>query len=108
MKRKYMSALLSGLLYPGAGQIANKEYLKGGFIIFLCTALFAAFMCILIMGYVSAFSDKEMFYGTAFDFLLEGLKRSGQPLLLSILGLVVVWVYAIADALIFGSDADEA
>ena len=107
MKKKYFSALLSGVLYPGAGQIANKHYIRGGIIIILATAFFVGFMFIFVKGYIAAFNDKEIFYMTVFDFLLEGLKRSGRPLVLSFLGLVVVWIYAIVDALFFGSDAEE-
>lgn len=107
MKKKYMSALLSGLLLPGAGQVANKEYIKGGIIIILSAVFFAAFMYFFVMGYVSAFSDKEAIYRTVFDFMIEGLKKGGQPLLLSFLGLIVIWIYAVIDSLLFGSDEDE-
>ncbi len=108
MKRKYFAAMLSGLLLPGAGQIANKQRIKGVVIIVLCAVLFAAVLYFFVMGYVSAFNDREMLYRTVVDFMIEGLKRGGGGLLFSFLGLIGIWIYATVDALIFGDDADDA
>lgn len=107
MKRKYVSAMLSGLLFPGAGQITNKHYFKGGVVITLSIILFIVFLYLLIMGYVAAFNDKEAIYETVMDFFAAGLRHGGRPLLLSFLGLIGIWIYATVDALIFGDDEDE-
>ena len=107
MKKKYLSALLSGMLLPGAGQIANKQYVKGGITILLTTAFFVGFMYLFVKGYITAFNDKEVFYENVYDFLFEGMKRGGRPLLISFLGLVAVWIYTTIDAYFFGGDAED-
>lgn len=107
MKKKYYSALLSGMLFPGAGQIANKQYIKAGITIFLVTAFFVGFMYLFVKGYISAFNDKEVLYENVYDFLFEGMKHGGRPLLISFLGLVAVWIYTTVDAYFFGGETDD-
>jgi TM2 domain-containing membrane protein YozV len=97
MKKMYIAALLSALVFPGAGQIYNREPLKGvGYIVLTIAGLVTVVSLIII----SFFRAVEHYagYGPIWALWGKELTRSGPTIILCLVGLFCVWVVSIIDA----------
>ena len=107
MNRKATAAALSGLVCPGAGQIYNKEYLKGGVLVAASLGLVAALLYELWDAMVKTVLSMppEEVRGDVFG-IAHRLVQENRATLSSILwALLAVWAYAVADAYIRGDRA---
>src|SRR6185436_15680252 len=99
MERRIRAVLLSGLIWPGTGQIVNGQRLKG-FALGALSLLLGLGIAGLVATAVLASMPDDL---ETLDVALvraqvhETLARPGGPLTLLIGLLVVVWVYAIVD-----------
>jgi hypothetical protein len=106
MKKTIKAALLSGLVFPGFGQLTLKRYKRGILIILLvCIAV----LIIAGMATHTAYEilKKELQYGIV-DFsrlldLAHHYSKGKNPYYYACITLIICcWAYSIIDALIFG------
>ena len=112
MKHSIKGALLSGLVFPGSGQIALKRYLRG---IVLMLTVFTSMSVIVMKAVEQAFTilDRIDIEGGAVDInaitdaATQASSSSGDLIFnIAMLLIVVCWVFAIVDAYIIGKEMD--
>jgi hypothetical protein len=106
MKQILIAVLLSGLLWPGTGQMYNREFAKG-LVLILLTFLFGLS---LLMGAGAEILQKLPADGPAWDTsqvqqILEQirLKNAGLVTTFNLL-MTVTWVYGVVDAYLGAKD----
>jgi TM2 domain-containing membrane protein YozV len=102
MERKYVSALLSGLIFPGAGQFYNRERLKGTVYIVLTIG------CIIALAFVVmrdlyhaleyAMAGEAGLWEVLSKELSKELSASRTAILVCILILAISWAVSVVDA----------
>lgn len=99
MKRAIIALLLSALIFPGLGQLYNRDLKKGLFLVLLATlgvtVFFLGGLILLNYEYAARYPaplDREL--------LKELLWQVGQhPVIVCAFGLLLgVWIYAVLDA----------
>lgn len=112
MKSSTKGALLSGLVFPGSGQIALKCYKRG--VVLMLTALLCLSV-IVIKAIEQAFSilDKINLNGGAVDIneithAATQVSTSSDSLASNLIFLLIIicWVYSIVDAYSIGKEMD--
>lgn len=112
MKYSIKGALLSGLVFPGSGQIALKRYQRG---IVLMLTVFASLSVIVMKAVEQAFSilDRIDIEGGAVDMnaitdaATQASSGTGDLVFnIAVLLVVACWVFAIIDAYIIGKEMD--
>jgi len=104
MNGKMKAALLSGLVCPGAGQIYNRQYVKGIALVIAAVGLIAAFIYELwdAMVKVVASMPPDEVMGDLFGISHRLIEENGAAFSGIIYALIAVWVIAIVDAYVKG------
>lgn len=112
MKNSLKGAFLSGLVFPGLGQIVLKEYRKGAFLIFVVISSLVMFVTLAVRQ-AMAVLEKIQASGGAID--PETIARTANQvttnqasLLLNLLLLFMIacWVFGVIDAYKMGRRKD--
>lgn len=112
MKNALKGALLSGLVFPGLGQIFLKQYQKGAFLIFVVFSSLVMFVTLAVQQ-AMAVLGKIQAGGGALD--AENIARTANQvttnqasLLLNLLLLFMIccWVFGVIDAYMIGRRKD--
>lgn len=99
MKRILIALLLSGLIFPGLGQIYNRDLKKGFFLILLATLGVTIFFLggLILLSYQCAAIYPAPLTGSLLKAMV--FKVLLHPLILCSLSLFLgVWVYGVLDA----------
>lgn len=113
MKSSVKAALLSGLVFPGLGQIVLKRYLKGSLLI---TAVFIAIIMLVMDATqrAQAILEKIEAEGGAISMytITEAANRSAEDYSgtvpsMALLLIFACWCYAIIDAYLIGKKTDS-
>ena len=113
MKSSAKGALLSGLVFPGLGQIALKRYKRGIGILLVVTGSMAAIIWVSVKSALSILQEADLAGHTISsdaisDAAAQATRFSGSSLLMLILLLVLIcWIYATIDAYITGRRIDS-
>jgi len=106
MKKRSLSPLVSGLIYPGAGQLLNGHIVKGWTVILL-TSLDLVFLVIYIFkGFKTIIFDLSASFESMWEFIAASLTVYGREELILLILLLGLWIYAIVDAYI-GAPTEE-
>lgn len=99
-KAKFAPVLLSALVWPGAGQIYNREYRKGALLIVLALAVLIVFCYGMGMEVVQALPEDPsgLDLGEIHALASAIAQKSGTLFLVENAVLVAIWLYAVADA----------
>jgi TM2 domain-containing membrane protein YozV len=113
MKHSIKGALLSGLLFPGLGQIAMKHYIKG---MVLIVTVFAAIIMLVveatqraqaILQQIQAEGGTVSMY-TITDAANRSVEESGGTVSsVALLLIVACWCYGVVDAYLIGKKIDS-
>jgi hypothetical protein len=110
MKKVISSTLLSALVIPGAGQINNRDYLKGGAIISAVLGAFAGFTIKIARDaaqILGATHQGEITPALATQLATQVQQQNAGIIRLLGLFLIVIWIYGMVDALVCGKKIDE-
>jgi TM2 domain-containing membrane protein YozV len=98
MERKYISVMLSGLVFPGAGQLYNNQRVKGIIYILLTVGCLIGLVCAVVGGFLRVLQYQGPREGTAWDVIMQGLGGYREAIVVLVLILGVTWAAGIADA----------
>jgi hypothetical protein len=98
MERRYTSVLLSGLVFPGAGQLYNNQAVKGIVYILLTLCFIIALVYVSARSFWRALEYSESTGGPVWDGIVQGFGgyKTAIVVLLAILG--ITWAAGIVDA----------
>ena len=99
MKKSHIAALLSIFIFPGAGQIYNREPLKGIACIILTIVSLIGLVSLIIVSFLRAAEDFGG-YGSIWVLWGRELARVGDGIIICLLGLFCIWIISIIDAYI--------
>jgi len=112
MKNSIKGALLSGLVFPGLGQIALKHYWRGGALILavmaglyimIVTAVQQAYVILDSIEAEGGMPDSDTISQAA----AQAAAASGSPMITAVSVLIIVcWVVGIVDAYLIGKQKD--
>ncbi len=107
MRKALVSPLASGLVIPGLGQVLNHHLKKGLALLVITLGLFVAFL-VQLYAIINFMIQHPQLY--RFD--PEGITKALADyhpigLFVSIFSFVAVWIYSVADALIYGIKIDR-
>ena len=112
MKNSLKGAYLSGLVYPGAGQMLQKHYVRGAALMVVVTAALAASILSASRHAQAILTDIQS-TGADYDvwtLLHEVSKvsagRTDRTIELSTIVIVACWIVGIADAYVAGKKID--
>lgn len=106
MRQLLIPVLLSAFLGPGAGQLYNRNYKKGFFLLTVVllglVGLFAAFV---VIAKEEIIKSEEILLMPGFEAALAQkiMQEHSLPLTLFKWGFVVIWCYSVVDAYLVGS-----
>lgn len=109
MKRTIKAALVSGLLFPGLGQILVLKRLARGCIFLVPTLAGALYVLRVAFAQINALADQLASGAMPFDVALiaqhiAASRTDGPAMTAATLACVLCWSASILDALIFGND----
>ncbi len=108
MKRGLVSALLSGLVCPGAGQIYNRQYVKGALMIAAALSLTGALVYRTweeMMRLASGVMPGELLGSVAP--IAQKIAETNRPFYNKVAAIfLALWVYGVIDAFISGKKRD--
>ncbi len=95
----WRAALLSGLVWPGAGQLLNRQIVKGVAFILATLAIAAALVCRVVQAVWQRVLDDPdgMDFSRAFTLAHEIEREGAADFALATLALLAVWLFAIWD-----------
>jgi TM2 domain-containing membrane protein YozV len=102
MQKKTVAVLLSGLVFPGAGQIYNKQPYKGVIFIFLSLGLIIALAALVIDWLYQVVRNYDG-YEILTNVLIREFADFRVPIIWCVLGIFIVWIMSIFDAYIVGN-----
>lgn len=106
MKRRLTSALLSGLVCPGAGQLYNRQYVKGALIVTATLSLVGAAVYKTwdeMMRYASGVMPGELLGSVAP--MAQKIAETNKPFYDKIAVIfLALWLYGVIDAYIKGKN----
>jgi hypothetical protein len=110
MKKAILSPLLSALIFPGAGQINNRQYLKGSTIIatvLIAGIIFFIKVCRDIMKIVPLGGQDTMNAESINKLSAQILQQNEDIIKILALLFVILWIYGIVDAYVYGKKIDK-
>ncbi len=90
--------MLSGLVFPGAGQFYNSQPVKGILYILLTLSSIIALVCVIVRGFYRALEYTHSTGGWLWDAVGRELGLSGGTIAALILLLAVSWAVGVVDA----------
>ncbi len=106
IQKRIISPLISGLIFPGAGQLLNGHYLKGGIIITLTILNLLLLVLYINWGFQTLVKSMSTPSGTIWQFIVAAFTVYGRQELCLLAILLVTWVFGIVDAY-FGAPYEE-
>ena len=98
--------MLSGLVFPGAGQFYNNQPKKGMIYIILTLISIIALVFVIMRGFYRALEYSSSTGGGPWDTLVMELGRSRGTIVVLVAILAVSWGAAIVDAYVVGRDIE--
>ena len=107
MEKRYIAALLSGLVFPGAGQFSNGQPAKGAVYVLVTLLSIIALVLVIARCFLRALEIAE-YSGTAvWNEVIRGLGASRITIVVLLVILGVVWVAGIVDAYVTAKEAED-
>lgn len=110
MKRTLFSFFLSALVFPGAGQISNRQPIKGIILILLCILCLGFLLVGIMKSVLKAIPDPENISITPglISSLTDKVLNENQGLILFTFVIFgIIWIFGIIDAYHFGRKIDK-
>lgn len=110
MKKVISSTLLSALIFPGAGQLNNRQYVKGGVMIaavLLALIVFIVRICQEVLRILTLTGQKQITTDLITQLTLQIQQENADIIQKLIIFFLFIWIYAIVDAFIYGSRIDN-
>jgi hypothetical protein len=98
MERKYVSALLSGLIFPGAGQFYNRQRLKGTAYVVLTIGCIIALVCVVMRDVYHALEYAMAGEAGLWEQMRGELTASRTAIVACVLILAISWAVSVVDA----------
>jgi hypothetical protein len=98
MEKKHISALLSGLVFPGAGQFYNSQRLKGTVYVVVTVICIVALVFVVMRDFYRALESTMSGGGLIWDAAIKELGASWGPIALWVAILGITWAASIVDA----------
>jgi len=98
MKKRFLSPMVSGLVYPGAGQLLNGHHVKGWTVITLTSLAILFLIFYILKGFKTIITDISASFGSVWEFIATSLAVYGRQELFLLVVLFGLWVYGIVDA----------
>jgi TM2 domain-containing membrane protein YozV len=98
MEKKYISALLSAIVFPGAGQFSNSQPVKGIVYILLTLCSVIALVCVFARSVWRALEYSGSAGGTMWDGIMRELGGCKVAITALILILGISWAASVVDA----------
>jgi hypothetical protein len=112
MRHSKKGAMLSGLVFPGAGQIAQKRYVRGMFFV-LAVLVAAGAMVVAAVRQASVILDQVMSSGGDIDLAaitdaaMQVSGKTGSSVYgIALLAILVAWIVSVVDAYLTGRRMD--
>jgi len=93
-----MAALLSGLVFPGAGQLYNNQAVKGIVYILLTLCFIVVLVYVSARGFWRALEYSESTGGPLWDGIAQGFSGYRTAILVLVVILGIAWAVGIVDA----------
>jgi TM2 domain-containing membrane protein YozV len=106
MEKKYIAAMLSGLVFPGAGQFYNSQRVKGTVYILLTLFSIVVLVSVIMRCVYRALEYAYSAGGGPWDAIVLEMGASRRAITVSILILAVSWAAAIVDAYLVGQERE--
>ena len=90
--------MISGLIYPGAGQLLNGQHVKGWTLITITSLGFLFLVFYLLKGFKTVLTDMSASFGSMWGFIATSIAIYGRQELVLLIVLFGLWIYAIVDA----------
>ena len=102
MNRKVIAALLSGLACPGAGQIYNRQYLKGAMFVLAVLGLISASVYRVwdAMFEMAMAMPGDQLEGSLYPLARKVVEANGPFITRTATAVAVLWVLSVIDAYI--------
>lgn len=107
MEKRYVAALLSGLVLPGAGQFYNGQPVKGVVYIMLTVCSIIVLVALIMRGVWRALEYAGSAGGSLWDALMREIGASRDPIVASVVILGIVWAAGIADAFVTARKGED-
>ncbi|MBN1881873.1 MAG: hypothetical protein JW885_06840 [Deltaproteobacteria bacterium] len=98
MNKRFLSPIISGLIYPGAGQLLNGHHLKGWTIITITSLNLVFLIFFIFKGFITVIKNISAPFGSMWEFIAASLAMNGRHELVLLIVLFALWIYAIVDA----------
>lgn len=107
MKKALLSALCSGLVIPGLGQVLNHDLKKGLALLVITLGLFVALL-VDLYAILNFMIQNPHAYSFDPDGIISAFRDYHPSRLYAIvIAFLVVWIYAIVDASVYGTRLDR-
>jgi hypothetical protein len=110
MKKVISSTLLSAFVFPGTGQINNRQYVKGGIIIAaVLFSLLGFFIKIYqdVLRILSSTQQTQITPDLITELTIQVQQENAGIIQKLIIFLLLIWLYGILDAFIYGKKIDQ-
>ena len=110
MKKTLTSPLLSALVVPGAGQLNNRQYVKGIIMIVVVLVSLSAFIikiCRDVLSIISSTGQDKMSADNISQLAIQVQQKNAGIIVMLMLLFLVIWIYGIIDAYIYGKKIDQ-
>ena len=102
MARPIVAALMSGLVFPGTGQVLSGRVARGGLMMISGTIMLLALvmtMVFIIGGAIAGMSDQQLESPERFGLLIDKLNaETSIGLIVLVLAMVGLWLFSAVDA----------
>jgi TM2 domain-containing membrane protein YozV len=110
MKKVISSTLLSAFVFPGLGQLNNRQYVKGGIMVAIVLLSLIGFFIKLYQDVVRVLSlthQTEITSDLITQLTIQVQQENAALIQKLIVFLLIIWIYGIIDAFIYGSKIDR-
>jgi arabinogalactan oligomer/maltooligosaccharide transport system permease protein len=110
MKKTLTSPLLSALVIPGAGQLNNRQYVKGVIMIVVVLVSLSAFIikiCRDVLSIISSTGQDKMSPDNISQLAIQVQQKNAGIIVMLMLLFLVVWIYGIIDAYVYGKKINQ-
>jgi TM2 domain-containing membrane protein YozV len=106
-EKRYVAAMLSGLVFPGAGQIYNGQPGKGAAYIIVTVVSIMVLVFVIVRGLFRALEFFEGTGGGIWDAVAAQLGASRGAIVLLVVILGLAWAAAVVDAFVVAREMED-
>lgn len=110
MKKMVSSTLLSAFVFPGTGQLNNRQYVKGAIMIAAVLVSLGAFLikvCQDVLKIISLTGEEKMSADLITQLAFQVQQQNAGIIQKLVIVLLIIWIYGIVDAYIYGKKIDQ-